>query len=152
MIHADKYGMTKITEHFTLSELTVTNTGLSNKPNATQLACLTSTAQQMEKVRAVLGAPIRVNSGFRSAAVNKAVGGSPTSAHTLGYAVDFVCPAFGNTKAICQAVIAAGIKFDQLILERPDIAGTWVHISFDPRMRGQVLTFLGGKYLSGLRA
>ncbi len=144
--------MKQITEHFTLDELTVTNTGLPNQPNSTQLSRLVSTAHQMELVRTVLGKPIRVNSGFRSAAVNKAVGGSPTSAHALGYAVDFVSPSYGNTKAICQAIIKAGIKFDQLILERPDIAGSWVHISFDPRMRGQVLTYIGGKYLTGLRA
>lgn len=140
--------MEQLSTHFTLAELTVTSTGLPNNPNAQQLARLISTAQAMEAVRKLLGHPVRVNSGFRSAAVNKAVGGSPTSAHSLGYAVDFVCPAFGNPMSICKAIVAARIKFDQLIMER----GRWVHISFDPRMRGQVLSWHGGKYLPGLVA
>lgn len=128
--------------------MTVTVTGLANNPNATQLAHLTKTAQSMEAVRKLLGQPISINSGFRSAAVNRAVGGSPTSAHALGYAVDFVCPAFGDPLAICKAIAASGIKFDQLILEK----NRWVHISFDPRLRQQVMSWHGGKYVSGLTA
>lgn len=144
--------MNKLSPNFTLAELTVTTTKLSNQPNATQLANLTATAQQMELVRALLGKPIRINSGFRSAAVNKAVGGSPTSAHALGWAVDFVCPAFGNTRAICAAIKASSIQFDQLILEKPDSpSGGWVHIGFGPGKRRQILTFNGKSYLPGLR-
>lgn len=138
----------KLSTHFTLAEMTVTSSGLPNVPNAQQLARLTATAQAMEAVRLLLAKPIKVNSGFRSAAVNRAVGGSLTSAHALGYAVDFVCPAFGDPMAICKAIAASGIEFDQLIMER----NRWVHISFDPRMRGQVLSCHGGKYLPGLVA
>ncbi|PZU12103.1 MAG: peptidase M15 [Sphingobium sp.] len=140
--------MTNLTPHFTLAEMTVTTTGLANTPNKQQLANLTATAQAMEAVRAVLSKPIRVTSGFRSAAVNRAVGGKPTSAHALGYAVDFVCPGFGDPMTICKALVAAGIKFDQLIMEK----NSWVHISFDPRMRGQVLSMWNGNYTSGLRS
>ncbi|WP_188063720.1 D-Ala-D-Ala carboxypeptidase family metallohydrolase [Sphingobium sp. KCTC 72723] len=138
--------MTQLSKHFSLAELTITSSGLNNTPNATQLANLTKTAQAMEAVRTLLGRPIRVNSGFRSAAVNRAVGGSPTSAHAQGYAVDFVCPAFGDPMTICKAIVASGIKFDQLIMEK----NRWVHISFDPRMRQQVLSWWGGAYKSGL--
>lgn len=126
--------------------MTITETGLANIPNNTQLARLTATAQAMEAVRKLLGHPIRVNSGFRSPSVNRAVGGSPTSAHAIGYAVDFVCPKFGDPMAICKAIVASGIKFDQLIMEK----NRWVHISFDPRMRGQVLSWWGGSYKPGL--
>lgn len=140
--------MTNLSPHFTLAELTTTTTGIANNPNATELKRLTATAQAMEAVRKLLGHPIRVNSGFRSAAVNRAVGGSPTSAHALGYAVDFICPAFGDPMAICRAIAASGIKFDQLIMEK----NRWVHISFDPRMRQQVLSWWGGAYKSGLVA
>lgn len=143
--------MKQLSTHFSLAEMTVTSTGLPNTPNAQQLANLTFTAQAMEAVRAVLGKPIRVNSGFRSAAVNRKVGGSPTSAHAKGFAVDFVCPAFGNPKAICEAIIAAGIKFDQLILEAPNSpSGGWVHLGFGPGKRQQVLTMKNGKYTNGL--
>ena len=140
--------MEQLSPHFSLAELTVTSSGLSNKPSAVELARLTATAQAMEAVRKLLGQPITVNSGYRSAAVNRAVGGSPTSAHALGYAVDFVCPAFGDPMAICKAIKASGIKYDQLIMEK----NRWVHISFDPRMRGQVLSFWGGAYKAGLVA
>ncbi|EQB11216.1 D-Ala-D-Ala carboxypeptidase family metallohydrolase [Sphingobium lactosutens] len=138
--------MTKLSSYFSLAEMTTTSTGLNNTPNNQQLAILTNTAQAMDAVRKLLGSSIRVNSGFRSAAVNRKVGGSPTSAHALGYAVDFVCPAFGDPMAICRAIVASGIKFDQLIMEK----NRWVHISFDPRMRQQVLSWWGGAYKSGL--
>jgi len=140
--------MTQLSRYFSLAEMTTTSTGLSNKPDAQQLARLTSTAQAMDEVRKLLGYPIRVNSGFRSAAVNRAVGGSPTSAHALGYAVDFVCPKFGDPMAICRAIVASGIRFDQLIMEK----NRWVHLSFDPRMRQQVLSWWGGAYKPGLVA
>jgi uncharacterized protein YcbK (DUF882 family) len=124
----------KLSTHFTLAELTVTSRKIDNTPNSSQIKTLTSTAQSLEKVRELLGKPIKVNSGYRSPSVNKAVGGSPTSAHVLCYAVDFVCPDFGSPKEICAAINKAGIKYDQLILEP-----SWVHISFDPRMRQQYL-------------
>ncbi len=116
--------------------------GLDNTPPQDILIRLADTAERMDQVRTLLGAPIYVNSAYRSPLVNKAVGGVPTSAHQLGYAVDFVCPSFGTPLAIVQEVQTSGIHFDQVIQE-----GTWVHISFDPRMRGQILTanFSGGK-------
>ena len=138
--------MTQLSNHFSLAEMTVTSTGLNSTPNAQQLANLTKMAQAMEAVRKLLGAPIKVTSGFRSAAVNRAVGGSPKSAHAPGFAVDFVCPAFGDPMTICKAIVASGIKFDQLIMEK----NSWVHISFDPRMRQQVLSMWNGKYKAGL--
>ena len=103
----------------------------------------------MERVRELLGnVAIKVNSAYRSPAVNKAVGGSKTSAHTLGYAVDFT--AYGHTPlTIANTLAKSDLKFDQLIYE-----GTWVHISFDPKMRREVLTakFKDGKatYLKGI--
>jgi hypothetical protein len=138
--------MTHLSAHFTLSELTVTDTDEDNTPSSIALKRLTGTARHMEAVRALLKKPIIVNSGYRSPAVNKAVGGSPTSAHALGYAVDFVCSDFGDPMAICRAIAASDIAFDQLILER----NLWVHISFDPRMRHQILSYVGGKYVAGL--
>jgi hypothetical protein len=138
--------MTHLSAHFTLSELTVTDTDEDNTPSSIALKRLTGTARHMEAVRALLKKPIIVNSGYRSPAVNKAVGGSPTSAHALGYAVDFICSDFGDPMAICRAIAASDIAFDQLILER----NLWVHISFDPRMRHQVLSYVSGKYVAGL--
>ncbi len=73
----------------------------------------------------------------------------PDSAHVTGNAADFICPAFGVPLDIVKKIAASGVKFDQLIQE-----GTWVHISFDPAMRQEVLTahFVDGKatYQSGI--
>jgi len=142
----------QLSPHFSLAEMTTTSTGLANTPTGQLLKNLTHTAQQMELVRAILGRAIKVNSGYRSDAVNRAVGGVTTSAHSYGFAVDFVCPDFGTPYEVCAALIKAGIKFDQLIHEKR----RWVHISWGgrngPALRQQVLTLppQGGRYLSGL--
>lgn len=127
----------QLSPHFTLAEMTVTNSGLPNKPDAQALARLTNTANQLEVVRSkvLLGNSITVNSGYRSEAVNRAVGGSPTSDHRLGDAADITCAGFGKPYEICIAIRDSGILYDQLIQE-----GTWVHISFGPRMRQMELT------------
>lgn len=141
-----------LSPHFTLAELTTTTTGLDNTPNAAETEVLRTLAAFLEKVRTVLGnRAITINSAFRSKAVNDAVGGVSNSAHRLGYACDFVCPSFGTPYEICRALDAAEkagkIKFDQLIQE-----GTWVHVSRDPKLRGQRLTLApGGTYLDGIR-
>lgn len=130
-----------LTKHFTLAELTTsaagTRKGLSNKPTPAVLAILRQTAQRMEEVRALLGnRPIIITSGFRSDAVNRLVGGSKTSAHTLGHAVDFTCPGFG-TPAQVAAHLARHLRgYDQIIEE----FGQWVHVGFGPGQRGQKLT------------
>lgn len=144
--------MTQLTPHFSLAEMTTTSTGIANIPTAQLLKNLTHTAQMMEKVRDILGKPISINSGFRSDAVNRAVGGVTTSAHSFGFAVDFVCPEFGTPYEVCQALIKGGMKFDQLIHEKR----RWVHIGFGTKAglgtRQQVLTLppVGSKYLPGL--
>lgn len=131
--------MPQLTEHFTLEELTQSQTaarrGIDNTPTGDILDALTNTATQMEKVRKLLGVSINVSSGYRSPALNRAIGGSTTSAHCKGQAVDFTAPAFGSPKEICNAIIKSGIVFDQLIYE-----GTWVHIAFDSSPRQNVLT------------
>lgn len=135
--------MTQLSQHFSLEELTHTDTGLPNHPSDTELDHLRSAAFRMEAVRTLLGgAAIHVDSGYRSMAVNLKVRGVPTSAHCLGYAIDFKCPDFGTPVEIVRAISESNIKFDQCIEE-----GTWVHISFDPRLRQQVKTahFADGK-------
>ena len=130
--------MTELTPHFSLEELTrseaAARLGIDNSPPVELLAVLADTAQRMEDVRTLLGAPITVHSGYRNAAVNHLVGGVPTSAHLTGHAVDFVCPSWENDD-IATRISCSSIQFDQLILEYG-----WVHISFDPQMRHQVMT------------
>lgn len=141
---------TKLSEHFTLEELTVTQVrDVDNRPKTkTLLDALTHTAERMEEVRELLGGrPIIVTSGYRSPLVNKAVGGAMMSAHMSGHAVDFICPGFGSPEAVAIAIRDSEIRFDQLIYEE-----TWVHLSFAPALRGDVLTKRRhGTYVSGIR-
>jgi zinc D-Ala-D-Ala carboxypeptidase len=141
-----------LSEHFSLEEATTSETatrlGINNQPNEQQLENMKKAAEGMEKVRALLGKSIRVNSWLRLPEVNVAVGGSKISSHMDGWAIDFVCKDFGNPLAVCKAIEAAGIQFDQMIHEY----ATWTHISFAPEMRGQKLTIFRpeGKYKIGL--
>ncbi len=132
--------MTQLSANFSLAEFTVSAKAqrlhLDNTPSADILARLKTSAAQLERVRELLGGrPIQVTSGYRSPAVNSAVGGEKASAHLQGWAVDFICPGFGSPLQICERIQRSALTFDQLIEE-----GTWVHISFDPRRRGQVLS------------
>lgn len=113
--------------------------GIPNEPTSDVALRLLQTAKHMERVRSALrDCPVRVTSGYRSPQVNLGVGGSKHSAHCLGYAVDFQCPAFGSPLKIAHALSMLDLMddVDQLIHE----FGAWVHISFDPRKRGMLLT------------
>ena len=136
----------QLTPHFSLAELTVTNQKIDNTPSKEIVEVLRTTAFYMEKVRELLGnVAITINSGYRSPDVNRQVGGTSNSSHTYGYAVDFT--AYGHTPLTISNILSkSNLKFDQLIYEK-----TWVHISFDPRMRGNILTLKGkGKYVKGI--
>lgn len=134
----------KLTEHFTLEELTRTDTGIKNTPLKSEIDNLQVLANGLESIRKVINKPIVISSGFRCKALNRAVGGVDTSAHVLGYAADFTVSGLTN-KDICEAIIKAGIKFDQLIDENKN-GRQWVHISFDPFMRMEWLIYSNGKY------
>lgn len=146
----------KLSQNFFLSELTVSEKalrkGLDNTPDPIASKNLFALAELLEKVRRVLGdKSIIVTSGYRSMAVNSAVGGSKTSDHMRGAAADFICPSFGSPREICKAIIDSGIVFGQLIEE----GGRWVHISLpDSGVIGQVMTakFANGKvkYTNGI--
>lgn len=138
----------KITENFTLAELLHSNTavrlGIENTPSKEHQSNIILACKELfQPVRDLLGKPILISSGYRSEATNKAVGGSTTSAHSFGYAIDFISPKFGTPKQIATYLASElarkEIKFDQIILE----FDSWVHIGFKSRtgqQRGQVLT------------
>lgn len=118
----------KLSENFSLEEMTVSDIGarkgLDNTPNATELANLMRTAALLEQVRALLNKPIKVNSAFRSKAVNDAVGSKDTSQHRIGCAADIKVSGM-SPKEVVQACIDANIPFDQIIEE----FNSWTHIS-----------------------
>lgn len=141
---------TMITTHFSLHEWTFSETAIKhnidNTPNFHIIANITITSNVLEKIRASLGVPIKISSGYRCEALNKAVGGSKTSAHVQGYAADIKVVGMSSYELV-EAVLKMGIKFDQLINEP-----TWVHIGLVDNVnnyRNEVLTYRGGKYLKG---
>ena len=144
--------MTQLTEHFTLEEFTDSQTaarkGIPNVPTASVRKNLDRLAETMEKVRTLLGdKPILVSSGYRSPAVNAAVGGSKSSAHMSGLALDFSCPGFGTPKAICKKLEPhmKELGIDQLIHEYD----SWVHLGLrdgDPRQQALTIDTKGTRH------
>ena len=132
-----------LSPHFTLAELTASQTaarlGINNTPPPSIVDALRKTSQLLEQVRALLGKPIIVSSGYRAPHVNRAVGGAANSAHMLGCAADFACPAFGSPLEVCRAIAQSDIAYDQLIHE----FRAWVHIAWSPQPRRMVLTIDG---------
>lgn len=132
----------RVTANFTLGEFVVSHTaarlGIDNMPPARVEATLRNVLiPAMQAIRDLLGVPVVVKSGYRSPALNSAVRGAPSSQHVTGHACDFIAPAFGSPRAVCQVLVdrMAIVHFDQLIHE-----GGWVHVSFAARPRNEVLT------------
>ena len=158
------YSMTsRLSPNFNLSEFTFSQTAtrhnINNDPSPEIIARLVQVAHQMERVRVACGnRPIRISSGYRSPELNRRIGGSASSAHMQGWAVDFTVSGQSVVDTIKDILEVSsrfprpqpGISFDQVINE----GGRWVHISFAPAMRQQVLTatFTNGKatYTKGL--
>ncbi len=130
----------KLTEHFTLEELTKTKVRMDNVPNEEQVENLKRVCRWLERLRQRWNElygdgddPIIINSGFRSAKVNKAVGGSPTSNHLAGCAVDIRC--VGPEQALRYAVVMLDIfdmarqDFDELLIETKGKGVWWLHFA-----------------------
>ena len=139
----DSEKLMKLSEHFSLAELTKTNTGIENVPSEAQVENLKRLCRWLERLRKRWNDkygdgddPIIINSGFRSAAVNKAVGGAPTSNHLTGCAVDIRVA--GLEQLLRYAVILldisdeSGEDFDELLLERNKAGRYWLHFAVRP--------------------
>ena len=118
--------MTILTKNFTLEELTITeHREFDNEPNESERANLVRLAIFLEQVKDLLGGkPVMVNSAFRSAQVNQAVGSAPTSQHRVGCAADLRIPGMTPDEVV-KAVIASDLPYDQVIRE----FDRWTHIS-----------------------
>ena len=144
-------------KYFSIKELTAsfkaTQLGIKNEPTKQALVNLESLVLNiLDPLRAAWGGAIKVTSGYRSAALNKAVGGSPTSAHRYGYAADIV-PAdrrIAAFKAFCVKWLKDNqVNFDQYIDE---VGGgsEWVHIGIKSpsgNQRRQFLKYRNGHYM-----
>lgn len=134
--------MKNLSKYFSLRELTFSkiaeDNDIDNTPTPAILEKLKYTAQQLDKVRELLGCPVIINSGYRSLAVNRAIGSSDNSQHVRGEAVDFRTIEH-TPRRIVELIKQSNIEFDQLILE----FDSWVHISFSSRNRKQILIIDG---------
>jgi zinc D-Ala-D-Ala carboxypeptidase len=137
----------QLSEHLALSEVirseTAKRKGISNMPTAAHIANFKVLAEKVfEPIRKHFGKPIHISSGYRSIALNKAIGGSLTSQHCSGEAIDIDMDGALIKNAEIFNFIKDNLKFDQLIWEfgtsdNPD----WVHVSYKStgKQRNQII-------------
>ena len=142
--------------YFTITELCYSDTakekGIDNSPTTEVRANLVTLVNNLlDPLREAWKSPIMVTSGFRCGVLNKAVGGSTTSAHLYGLAAD-IAPVNGRIKEFkefCKTYFAdKKQRFDQVILETKGTS-EWVHIGLatkDGRKRGQIMSYDGIRY------
>ena len=139
----------KLSEHFTLGEMTKTSykTKDGNIPSHVAIENLKRLCSWLEMLRSEWNKrygegdePIIINSAYRSWEVNKRAGGSSTSNHLVGCAADIKC--LGMEQALRYAVILLDISdnaredFDELLLERSSRGNYWIHFAVRPPTRG----------------
>ena len=139
----------KLSEHFTLGEMTKTSykTKDGNIPSHVAIENLKRLCEWLEMLRSEWNKrygegdePIIINSAYRSWEVNKRAGGSSTSNHLVGCAADIKC--LGMEQALRYAVILLDISdnaredFDELLLERSSRGNYWIHFAVRPPTRG----------------
>ena len=132
-------------KYFKAAEMLKSETAEKNKINNTPSAEVQQNIEELlevlDNLREFYGKPIKITSGFRCTELNKLVGGSPTSAHVIGYAADLqpIGDTFENFKAEVLRWLDTGVKFDQCIIEKSKSA-QWVHFGLYNRkgqQRGQ---------------
>ncbi len=128
--------MSKISKHISLREATESYTakrkGIENIPSEYQLTNMAGVAENIfEPLRKWVGGPIKITSFFRSEELNKAIGGSKTSQHCQGRAMD-IDDVYGyKTNAEMYHYIKNNLDFDQLIWEfGTEENPNWVHVSY----------------------
>ena len=133
-------------KYFKAAEMLKSETAEKNKINNTPSVEVQQNIEELLEVlddlREFYGKPIRITSGYRCTELNKLVGGSPTSAHVIGYAADLqpVQGSFEEFKAeVLRWLDTSGVGFDQCIIER-NKSTQWVHFGLYNRkgqQRGQ---------------
>lgn len=128
-----------LSKSFTLEEMTTSQeaarAGLKNKPSEEAIANLKALCENvLQPLRDRIRKPIVVSSGYRSVTINRIIGGSSTSQHTKGQAVDFIVPGM-SVADVVTLIRKMDLPIDQTINEY----NSWVHVSYGPRHRRQYL-------------
>jgi len=139
----------KLSEHLDLSEVTRSESakrkGISNMPTEAHIANFKLLAEKIfEPIRTHFRCPIIISSGYRSKELNAAIGGSLTSQHCQGEAIDIDMDGTPNgvTNRMVFDYIKDNLEFDQLIYEFGDANNPdWVHVSYKSsgKQRKQIL-------------
>lgn len=129
-------------KHFTIKELTASATAqrlnIDNTPTAEAVANLQQlVANVLDPLRETYGRPIYVNSGYRCPALNRAVGGVPSSQHLTGEAADITAGNNRENRRLLGLIKKMKLPVDQVIDEQDC---TWLHVSYGPRHRRSFLT------------
>ena len=128
--------MENISKNITYKEAIHSNTakrlGIDNKPNDEQIANMFTIAEMIfQPLRSYVGGPIKITSFFRSTELNRAIGGSKSSQHMKGQAMDLDDVYGLKTNAEMFDYIRENLDFDQLIWEFGDDNNpNWIHVSY----------------------
>ena len=126
----------KISDHITYAEAIHSNTakrkGIDNTPSEAQVTAMKLLAEKVfEPLRKWVGGPIKVNSFFRSEALNESIGGAATSQHCKGQAIDIDDVYGRKTNADMYHWIQTNLDYDQMIWEfGTDMQPNWIHVSY----------------------
>lgn len=135
-------------KYFTIKELTRSDTairkGIDNTaPKEAQENLTRLVDNVLDPLREAWGKPVVVTSGYRSAALNRAVGGSVTSDHLKGCAADITVGSRAQNKELFMLIQKLGLPFYQLIFEKGSVkeGPDWVHVSYrgEGQNRKQIL-------------
>ncbi len=146
MLNSRKTMLKRKFKYFTGAELIRTSTGISNNPDPTSKNNIERLIiEVLDPIRERLGSPITVTSGYRSPAVNRAVGGSLSSQHLTGSAADLKCKNNKKLFEVIKNLVEEGkIEIGQCINE---YGYSWIHVSLpDNRHQNQ---FLEAKKIKG---
>lgn len=136
-------------QYFTINELTRSSTASKYRIDNTPTPEIRSKLEHLivnclDPIRRLYGKPIIVSSGYRSPALNAAVGGVANSQHTKGEAADLIPASGGSLAGIFRAAVQFG-NFDQLIIEQSG-KSKWVHVSYTGAPRRRILAYKNGSY------
>jgi hypothetical protein len=126
----------KISDHITYAEAIHSNTakrkGIDNTPSEAQVTAMKLLAEKVfEPLRKWVGGPIKVNSFFRSEALNESIGGASSSQHCKGQAIDIDDVYGKKTNADMYHWIQTNLDYDQMIWEfGTDMQPNWIHVSY----------------------
>lgn len=147
----DRFENLKLGKYFTLGEMLFSNTAvrrrIANLPTGAVILSLARLVQNvLDPVRAHFKKPVKITSGYRSPRLNRAIGGSTTSQHSVGEAADFKVQGV-SVKEVCT-FIRDNLEYDQLIFE----FARWTHVSYRRgRLRKQVMSAVKRRRMGRMR-